>query len=175
QFLAHAVRSTQLETLRCWIDDVDGSGLSARQLHSLGNDGGQNGGEIERGVYRLRHFAKGTQLPHGLRKLMTACFQFVRSLLHLLSRAGMGFLEVARHSVELIRERLKLVPRLDGDSLAEVATAEPSGAQPQSLDRADHAAGEKHPGKDGNAKRGQQHEGESLQSRVKGRIGLLGR
>ena len=58
------MRSTQMEPLRGWIDDVDGSGLSARQFHGLGDNGGQHGGEIERGVDRLRHFAKRTQLPN---------------------------------------------------------------------------------------------------------------
>src|SRR5262245_32289020 len=148
------MRSTQLERLRGWIDDVDGAGLSARQFHGLGDDGGKDRGEIERRVHRLRHFAKRTQLPYRLRKLTTARFYLVRALLDLLLQAGIGFLQLARHRIELVRERLELVAGLDGDALAKVAAPEACGPCPQRLDRADHAAGEKHPGQDGNEKRG---------------------
>jgi len=48
QLLAHAVRRTQMEPLCDWIDDVDGSGLRARQFHGLGDDGGKDRSEIER-------------------------------------------------------------------------------------------------------------------------------
>ena len=98
-----------MEPLRGWIDDVDGSRLSARQFHGLGDDGGQNGGEIERGVHRLRHFAKSPQLPHRLRKLMAAGFQLVRALLDLFFEARIGFLQLACHGVELVGQRLELV------------------------------------------------------------------
>src|SRR5262249_55642230 len=106
---------------------------------------------------------------------MTARFQLVRALLDLPFQAGIGFLQLARHGVELVSERLELVPGLDGDALAEVAAAEPRGTCPQRLDRADHAAGEKHPGERGNEKRGQQHEAQTLESCVERRIGLLRR
>src|SRR4029453_15715876 len=100
---------------------------------------------------------------------MTARFQLVRALLDLLFQAGIGFLQLARHGVELVRERFELVPGLDGNALAEVAAAEPCGAYPQRLDRADHAAGKKHSGEHGNAKRGQKHETQALESRVERR------
>ena len=142
-----------MEPLRDWIDDIDGSRLSARQVHGLGDDGRQDCSEIERGVHCLRHFAKRPQFPHRLRKLTTARFQLVRALFNLLFEARIGFLQLPRHGVELVGERFELVAGLDGDALAEVAAAEPCGTCPQRLDRADHAAGEKHPGEHGNEKR----------------------
>ena len=84
---------------------------------------------------------------------MAARFQLVGALLDLLFQPGIGFLQLPRHGVELVGERFELVPGLDGDALAKVAAAEPRGSHPQRLDRADHAAGEKHPGEHGKAER----------------------
>src|SRR6516164_3355402 len=106
---------------------------------------------------------------------MAARFQLVGALLDLLFQAGIGFLQLPRHGVELFCKRFELVPSLDGDALAEVAATEACGTQPQRLDRADHPAGEKHPSEHGDEKRGQQHEAQTLESRVERRIGLLGR
>src|SRR5262249_24202285 len=117
-----------MEPLRDWIDDVDGSSLRARQLHGLGDDGGKDHSEIERGVHRLRHLAERTQLPPRLPALMTARFQLVRAPLPLFSQAGLGFLQLPRHRVELVRERLEFVSGLDGDALAEVAATEACSA-----------------------------------------------
>jgi hypothetical protein len=78
-------------------------------------------------------------------------------------------------SLKLVGQRLQLVTGLDGDLLGQVTAADAGGARPQRLDRADHAAGEKHPGQNGNGESGQQHQGEPLQGGVKRRIGLLGR
>src|SRR5262249_50999478 len=117
-----------MEPLGGWIDDVNGSRLGARQFHGLGDNSRENRSEVERGVHRLRHFAEGTQLPYRLRKLTTARFQLVGALLDLLFQAGVGFLQLARHVVELIRERFELVAGLDGDALAEVAATEACSA-----------------------------------------------
>src|SRR5262245_26110331 len=117
-----------MEPLRDWIDDVDGSSLGARQLHGLGDDGGKGHSELARGCPCLRHLSYRTQVPHRLRELMTARFQLVRALLDLLFQAGVGFLQLPRHRVELVRERLELVPCLDGDALAEVAATEACSA-----------------------------------------------
>src|SRR6516225_5731976 len=106
---------------------------------------------------------------------MAARFQLVGALLDLLFQPRIGFLQLARHGVELVRECLELVPGLDGDALAEVAATEPCGTCLQRLDRADHPAGEKHPGEHGKAERAQEHEAEPLQRRVKRGIGFLGR
>src|SRR2546430_2134159 len=103
---------------------------------------------------------------HRLRKLMTARFQLVRALLDLLFQAGIGFLQLAGHGVELIGEGFEFVPGLDGDALAEVAATEARRTCPQCLDGADHAAGEKHSGEHGETERAQEHEGEPLQGRI---------
>ena len=50
--------------------------------------------------------------------------QFVGALLDLLFQAGIGFLQLARHVVELVGERLELVPGLDRDALGEIAAAD---------------------------------------------------
>src|SRR5262249_49736785 len=142
QLIAHAVRSTQMEPLGGWIDDVNGSRLGARQFHGLGDNSRENRSEVERGVHRLRHLAERTQLPYRLRKLTTARFQLVRALLTLLLQPGIGFLQLARHGVELVGKRFELVASFDGDALAEVAAPEARGTCPQRLNRADHAAGE---------------------------------
>ncbi len=97
------------------------------------------------------------------------------ALLDLLFQAGVGFLQLARHVVELIRQPFELVAGLDRDALRQIAPADARGARLQRLDRADHAAGEKHPGEHGKTERAQEHEAEPLQRRVKRGIGLLGR
>ena len=130
--------------------------------------------QLERRVHRLRHFAESTQLLHRLRKLATARLDLVCAQLDLLLQTGIGFLQTPGHIVELVGKRLQFVARLDRDALVEIATADARGARPQCLDRADHAAGEKHPGEDRKAECGQQHKREPLQSRVKRRIRLLG-
>jgi len=93
----------------------------------------------------------------------------------LLFQAGIGFLQLARHVVELVGERLEFVPGLDRDALREIAAADARRAGLQRLDRSDHAAGEKHPGEHGETERAQKHEGEPLQCRVERRVGFLGR
>ena len=50
------------------IEDVDRSGLGAGELHCLGDDGGEHGLKIERGVHSLRDFvreraARSTERP----------------------------------------------------------------------------------------------------------------
>src|SRR5262249_11812374 len=104
---------------------------------------------------------------------MTAGFRCVRALVDFLCEACVGFLQLPRHGVELVGERLELVPGLDGDALAKVAATEACGPCPQRLDGADHAAGEKHPGEHSNEKRGQQHEAQALESRLERPISLL--
>ena len=72
----------------------------------------------------------------------------VRSL-DLLLEVRVGFLQAARHVVELIGEPFELVAGLDRDALAEVAAADALRHRPQHLDRDHHAAGEKEPGEKG--------------------------
>src|SRR5262249_47929138 len=70
------------------------------------------------------------------------------------SKPAWGSGPFARQAVELVGVRFEPTPGLDSDALAGVAAPEPCGTQPQRLDRADHAAGEKHPGQRGDEKRG---------------------
>ena len=60
------------------VEHIDRAGLSARQLHCLGDDGGEHGFEIERRVHRLRHFAERAQLLNGAAKFVGALAQFVQ-------------------------------------------------------------------------------------------------
>src|SRR5215510_13031019 len=53
--------------------------------------------------------------------------------LALLLQAGVGFLQLPRHRIELVGERFELVPGLDGDALAEIAAAQPRGTRSQRL------------------------------------------
>ena len=69
QLRIHAVSGPQIKFALRVIEDVDRTGLGAGELHRLGNNGRQNGFEVECRVYRLRHLAERPQFFNGLRKL----------------------------------------------------------------------------------------------------------
>ena len=62
QRVVHPVARTQLELLACLVEHIDRTGLGARKLHRLGNDGRKHGFEVERQIDRLRDFAERAQL-----------------------------------------------------------------------------------------------------------------
>ena len=52
------ITDSTLEFLAGFVEHVDRTGIGRRELHRLGNDRGQHGVEIKRGVHRLGDFAK---------------------------------------------------------------------------------------------------------------------
>ena len=66
--------------------------------------------------------------------------QFGGALLDALFKLGVGFLQIARHAVELPGERFEFVAGIDLDAAAEIAGAEAFGARRNRVDRAGHAA-----------------------------------
>ena len=77
----------------------------------------------------------GTQIVERGRELMG-------TLRNLLFQAGVGFLELAGHIIELIGERFQLVAGVDRDTLREIAGAEPGRALTQLPDRPQHPVGD---------------------------------
>ena len=142
QLLAHAVGGADLEFVGRLVEDVDGAGIGRRQLDGLGDDRVEHGLQVERRIDRLADLAERAQLLDRLRELAGA-------QLDLVLEVGIGFLQAARHVVELVGEPFELVAGLDRDALAEVAAADARGAGPQHLDRHHHAAGEEEPGEKG--------------------------
>src|SRR4029453_7366641 len=67
-------------------------------------------------------------------------FELLRAFLDLALERGMGILQLGRHAVELVTQRLKLVAGPDRDPLIEIATSEARRAVTQGFDRYHHAA-----------------------------------
>jgi hypothetical protein len=78
QLLIHAVSGAQMEFALPIVEDVDRTGLGARKLRRLSNDGGEHGLKVERRVYRLRHFTERAQLPDRPAEIIGALAQFVQ-------------------------------------------------------------------------------------------------
>ena len=60
--LIHTMRCPQLEFLTLLIENVDATPIGRRELHRLGNNGGQHCLEVERGIDRLAHLTERFQL-----------------------------------------------------------------------------------------------------------------
>ena len=78
QLLIHAVGGPQMKFALPIVENIDGTGLSARELHRLGNDGGEHGLEVKRRVHRLGHFAERAQFPDRAGKLIGALSERVQ-------------------------------------------------------------------------------------------------
>ena len=78
QLLIHAVGSAKMKFAQLIVEDIDRSGLGARQLHCLSDDSGEYGFQVEGGVYRLGHFAERAQLLDRAAKLIGALAQCVQ-------------------------------------------------------------------------------------------------
>ena len=72
------------------VEDVNRSGLSARELHRFSDDGREHGFEIERRVHRLGYFAKRAQLVDRAAKLIGALAQFAEQSRIFDSDNGLG-------------------------------------------------------------------------------------
>ena len=101
----------------------------------------QHGVEIERGGDRAADFLEHLELVDRLR-------QIARALLDLGFEAGIGFLQLARHAVELVGEFFQLVLGVHVDAMAEIAGAEPPRAGAQRRDRDQHPPRQQGAGED---------------------------
>ena len=72
QILAHAIDCAELEFAAGFVEHVDGAGVSAGQLHRLGDDGVEHGLEVERGIHRLADLAQRVELLDRLGELAGA-------------------------------------------------------------------------------------------------------
>src|SRR5215468_1689422 len=77
QLIAQAIRRPHPQCLVQLIKDIDHPSIRIRKLDCLGNDRGQYGLEIKRGVYRLGDLAERPQLLDGLRELARARLHLV--------------------------------------------------------------------------------------------------
>ncbi len=101
----------------------------------------QHGVEIERGGNRAADFLKHLQLVDRAREVAGA-------FLDLGLEAGIGFLQLAGHAVELVGEFFQLVAGRHIDAMAEIAGAQPPRAGAQRGDRDQHPARQQGAGED---------------------------
>ena len=139
--LAHPVGGAQSKLATLLIVDVDGAGIRVGELNGLGDDRGEHGFQLERRIDGLADLAQGRELTGAE--------------LHPVFEVGVGFLQPARHVVELIGKRFQLVAGLDRDALGEIAAADAGGAGAQRLDRDDHSARQEQPGDESQGERPQ--------------------
>src|SRR5215831_3958487 len=79
-------------------------------------------GQVARGaVDDAQHFG-------GCCLLIERLFKFGGALFYLLLELGIGFLEVARHAIELSSQALEFVPSVDLNASCELAGADPCRA-----------------------------------------------
>ena len=175
QVLAHAVGCAQLELAGFRIGDVDRPGRGAGERNRLGDDGGEDGLQVEGGVHRLAHLAERAQLAHRLIELAGAQLQLAGALFHLAFQPRIELLQAASHLVELAGKSFQLVAGLDGDALTQVAAADAGRAGAEHPDRSDHATRQEHAGEHGEDQRRQQDHGQALERGPERRIGLLER
>ena len=77
QLLLHAIGGAQMKFALQVVEHVDCARLGAGQLHCFGDDGREDGFQIERRVHRLRDLAERTQFADRAAKLVGALAQFV--------------------------------------------------------------------------------------------------
>jgi hypothetical protein len=92
--------------------------------------------------------ASGRLLLQGLGEPCVRVGQLARARLDLLLQVRVGLLQLSRGAIELVAERLELVPGVDVHAVAEVARADSRRARLERPDRSDHPAGEKDAGQD---------------------------
>ena len=86
--------------------------------------------------------------------------ELLRAFLDLALERGMPTLQLGRHAVELVAQRLKLIAGLDRDTLIEIATSDPRRAIAQGPDRYHHSARQEGASQNREAKRSDhQHAG----------------
>ena len=108
--------------------------------------------EVERGGDRAADFLEHLEFVDRAR-------QIARARLDLGFEAGIGFLQLAGHAVELVGQFLQLVPGAHLDAMAEIAGAEPPRAGAQCGDR------DQHPPRQHGAGENRDHEAEPDQQR----------
>ena len=150
------------------VEHIDRAGLGARELHRLGGDGSQHVLEVEGRVHRLADLSERAQLAHRLRQLAGPGFD-------LLLEVRVGILQLRRHVVELVGERLELVAGPDRYALAQIAAADARGAGLQGPYRHQHLARQEHAGKHCERERREQDQAGALDRGVKSGRGLLAR
>ena len=133
--LVDADRLRQVELLLRRIIAVDQHRIGMGDFERAGRHRRQYGVEIERGRNRAADFLENLKFIDRLRQIAGA-------LLDLGFKAGIGFMQLAGHAVELIGEFFQLVLGVDVDAMAEIALAETARAAAQCRDRDQHAAGE---------------------------------
>ena len=127
---------------------VDGAAAGIGEGAGMRQDAREHGLELERGVDRAADLAERLQLAHRARQLP-------RPLLDLALEVGVGLLQLPRHLIEVLGERLQLVAGLDVDAASKIAPADPSRSLLQGPDRARQTAhvppGESHEQQQGQA------------------------
>ena len=72
QFFSQAICGPYPKCLVQFVENIDHASLRIRKLGRLGNNGGQHGLQIERGVYRLGYLAERVQPFNGVREFCRA-------------------------------------------------------------------------------------------------------
>ena len=111
QVFAHPVAGLQVELAAHRVVHVDRAAAGVGELAGVGQDGIQNRPQVERRADRAADLAERLQLAHRARQL-------ARPLLDLAFEVRVGLLQLPRHLIEVLGERLQLVAGPDIDAAA---------------------------------------------------------
>ncbi len=151
--LVDADRLGEVELMLCRVVAVDQHRVGMGDLQRARRHRRQHRVEVERGGHRAADFLQHLEFVDRAR-------QIPRPRLDLGFEAGIGFLQLAGHAVELVGQFLQLVPRAHLDAMAEIAGAEPPCACAQRGDR------DQHPPRQHGAGEDSDHEAEPDQQRA---------
>ncbi len=149
--------------------------LEDGRLVGLAEAGSRLDERIEHRLQVERRAADDFQHIGSRRLLLQRIAQLCGALFNLVLQIRIGFLQPRAHLVELVGEAFQLIAGPNRDALGEIAAADPFGTCAQGLDRHDHAACQKYPGQHREDRCRRQHDGQALQRRVEGGVGLLHR
>ena len=167
--LVDALGFDEIEAMVAGIVAIDQHGVGAGDFDRARRHRRQHGVEIERGGDGAADLFEHLQLVDRLREV-------ARALLDLGLQPVIGFLEPARHAVELAGKLLQLVAGVDVDAMAEIAAAEPPRAGRERRDRDQHPPRQDRAGehRDQEADADQQRDADELvadrRQRLRGRL-----
>ena len=141
------------------------AGVGLGERHGMRGDRTEHRPQLQGRVDRAADLAERLQLLDRARQL-------ARPLLDLAFEVGVGFLQLPRHLIEVLGERLQLVAGPDVDAAPQIAPADARGALLQRPDRADQVAREEQARQDGDREAEQQQAGVPEQGGVERREGL---
>ena len=101
-FFAQAICGPYPKCQVQFVENIDHASLRIRKLGRLGNNGGEHGLQIERGVYRLRYLTECVQLFDGAREFGRALSDELVELVDVFSDIGLQEAKAISDLVDLV-------------------------------------------------------------------------